>query len=108
MSKIADFYAKVIADKGLRDKVAGILKGKDINQATDEQLAQIGELAKSTGYDVTLEEAKAYIESDAKDLSDEALDNVAGGKSTQCSGDYSGNVYVTVESGSSSDDSSSS
>ena len=87
MGRMAVFYAKVIADEGLRDKVAEILNGKDINQATDEQLAQIGELAKSTGYDVTLEEAKAYIESDAKDLSDEALEAVAGGgnKNTKCS-----------------------
>ena len=87
MDKMAIFYAKVIADKGLRDKVAGILKGKDINQATDEQLAQIGELAKSTGYDITLEEAKDYLAADAKDLSDEAHEAVAGGgnKKSSCS-----------------------
>lgn len=79
MSKMADFYAKVISDGTLRDKVNAVLADKDISQASDEQLKKIGEIAKEAGYDINLEEAKAYLASEAKDLSDSALDAVAGG-----------------------------
>ncbi len=79
MSKMADFYAKVISDGTLRDKVDAAIAGGDISQASDEQLKKIGEIAKEVGFDITLEEAKAYLASEAKDLSDSALDAVAGG-----------------------------
>ncbi len=79
MSKMSDFYAKVISDESLRSKLNDALGGKDINSASDEELKKIGEIAKAAGFDITLDEAKAYLASDAKDLSDEALDAVAGG-----------------------------
>jgi len=44
-------------------------------------LAAVVELAQSKGYDITVDEAKAYIRGQAnKELSDEQLDAVAGGK----------------------------
>lgn len=44
-------------------------------------VASIVEIAKGKGYDITLEEAKAYIQAQAgSELSDEQLDSVAGGK----------------------------
>ena len=44
-------------------------------------IASIVEIAKGKGYDVTLDEAKAYIQAQAKaELSDEQLDAIAGGK----------------------------
>ncbi|PCJ61648.1 MAG: hypothetical protein COA65_01480 [Rhodospirillaceae bacterium] len=44
-------------------------------------IASVVEIAKGKGYDITLEEAKSYIQSQAKqELSDEQLDSVAGGK----------------------------
>ncbi len=44
-------------------------------------IASIVEIANGKGYDVTLDEAKAYIQAQAKaELSDEQLDAVAGGK----------------------------
>ena len=79
MSKMSDFYTKVIADEKLREKVAAVLGDKAVEDASDDELKKIGEVAREAGFDVTLDEAKAYIKSDAKDLSDEALDAVAGG-----------------------------
>ena len=55
MSKMADFYAKVISDGTLRDKVDAAIAGGDISQASDEQLKKIGEIAKEVGFDITLE-----------------------------------------------------
>lgn len=44
-------------------------------------IASIVEIATGKGYDVTLDEAKAYIQAQAKaELSDEQLDAIAGGK----------------------------
>lgn len=44
-------------------------------------LASVVDLAKSKGYDVTIDEAKAYIDEQAHaELSDDQLDAVAGGK----------------------------
>ena len=44
-------------------------------------LAAVVDLAQAKGYDITVDEAKAYIREQAKqELSDEQLDAVAGGK----------------------------
>ena len=94
MSKIADFYGKVMASPELQGKVANVLAGRNIADASDDQLKEIGEIAKSLGFDIDLEEAKKYISSDAVKVSDEALDAVAGGlqKGTfKCSGKNAGN-----------------
>ena len=43
-------------------------------------VASVVDIAKGKGYDVTLEEAKAYIQAQAEgELSDEQLDAIAGG-----------------------------
>ncbi len=45
-------------------------------------LASVVELAKSKGYDITIDETKSYVHAEAgRELSDEQLDAVAGGKS---------------------------
>jgi len=45
-------------------------------------LHSLVEVAKSKGYDITMDEAKAYVSEQAdKELSDDELDAVAGGKS---------------------------
>jgi len=68
-------------------------------------LGAVVELAQSKGYDITVDEAKAYIREQAnQELSDEQLDAVAGGKghhhhhhkSTQVS-TYQTAVTVTTE-----------
>ena len=77
--KISEFYAKVIDDAALKAKVEKILGGKEITEATDEQLKKIGDIAKEWGYNFTIDEVKEFISSGEVQLSDDALDNVAGG-----------------------------
>jgi len=99
MSKMADFYAKVISEETLRGQLTSILAGKDITEASDAELEKIGEIAKAAGFEVTLAEAKEYIASDAKDLSDDALEAVAGGINkgkTECTGKGAGTME-TIE-----------
>lgn len=50
-------------------------------QASPGNLSSVVELAKSKGYDVSLDEAQAYVRGQAdQTLSDEQLDAIAGGK----------------------------
>ena len=98
MSKVADFYAKVLANEELQGKLGNILQGKNIVEATDDDLKKIGEVAKAEGFDITLEEARDYIQSDEAAVSDEALDAVAGGAQKgdfKCEGKNSGNQDKT-------------
>ena len=91
--KISEFYAKVIDDAALKAKVEKILGGKEITEATDEQLKAIGEVAKELGYNFSLDEVKNFIASGDVQLSDDAPDNVAGGVNkgvNSCSGDNAG------------------
>ncbi len=96
MSKVTDFYAKAIADEASKKELTDILGSKPINEASDEQLVKIGELAKKLGFDITLEEAKAYLTSEEAELEEDDLDAVAGGFNGKgvggdvCSGDSSG------------------
>ena len=77
--KIAEFYAKVTSDEKLKAKLEKILGGKDITEASDDQLKEIGEIAKELGYNFTIEEVKDFIASGDVQLDEDALDNVAGG-----------------------------
>lgn len=80
MSKVSEFYAKAISDEGAKAKLGEILGGKTINEADDEQLKKIGGLAKELGFEITIEEAKDYLNGDNAELDDDDLDAVAGGK----------------------------
>ena len=60
MSKVSDFYAKVMADETLKSQIVSILAGVSIENAEDEQLEKIGGLAKGLGFDISVEEAKEY------------------------------------------------
>lgn len=80
MSKISDFYSKVLSDDGLKKELESILSGKTISGASDEDLVLIGKLAERLGYDITLDEARNYISGDEAELDDSDLDAVAGGK----------------------------
>ena len=56
-------------------------------------LAAVVDLARAKGYDITVDEAKAYIRDQARqELSDDQLDAIAGGK-----GHHHHSVKVTVE-----------
>ena len=82
MSKVADFYAKAMGNEDAKAKIAKVIGGKGVEELTDDQLKEIGEIAKGLGFDITLEEAKAYLKSVEEELSDKALDAVAGGGAT--------------------------
>ena len=100
VNKITEFYAKVMADEKLKSKLEKILDGKDITEATDEQLEQIGDIAKELDYDITLEEAKEFIKEGEFQLSDEDLDAVAGGTNKGkviCKGEDAGVITVYVK-----------
>ena len=65
------FVADLKSNDELRDEVTGAAGG----------IGSIVEVAKDKGYDITVEEARDYIRSQASsELSDEQLDQVAGGK----------------------------
>ena len=83
MNKISDFYAKVIADANLRAKANEILGGKNIADLSEADLQKLANFAKDEGCDITVAEVKEYINSDAQELTDDALDAVAGGESKQ-------------------------
>ena len=98
MSKVADFYAKVIADEALRSKATEIIDGKTPDELGDDELGKLVEFAGEEGYAVTVVEVKEYLASGVRDLSDEAMDAVAGGKQKgafSCSGNAAGNKSTT-------------
>lgn len=80
MSKVTDFYAKALADESAKKELITILGDKKFEEASDEQLVKVGELAKKLGFEITIEEAKAYLSSDSTELDEDDLDAVAGGK----------------------------
>lgn len=79
MSKISEFYAKVMEDEAAKKELIGILGEKKFEEADDAQLAKVGELAKKLGFEITVDEAKAYFNTDSE-LNEDDLDAVAGGK----------------------------
>lgn len=90
MHKVAEFYAAALENKDARAKLSEILGETRIDEADDTQLAKVGEVAKELGFDISVDEAKAYLRPSDAELNDDELDEVAGGK---------GDTYVTCESG---------
>lgn len=80
MSKVSDFYAKALADDSAKKELIVILGDNKIEDASDEQLTKVGALAKKLGFDITVDEAKAYLSGDNAELDEDDLDAVAGGK----------------------------
>ena len=79
MSKMTDFYAKVMADEALKAELSEALKGKSFDAATDDDLLKVGEIAKKAGFDISLQEAKDFLDPKEAALDDDDLDAVAGG-----------------------------
>lgn len=88
MDKFKEFYTQVMADDSVKAEVKKILGKTPVDEATDEQLLQLGELAKTLGLDISLKEAKAYLANEDDDeegeVSVEELQAVAGGKAEAC------------------------
>jgi predicted ribosomally synthesized peptide with nif11-like leader len=83
MSKMKELYEKVAGDIALQTKFSEIMEQakSDGEEATGDKLILF---AKDAGYDITLDEMKAFFEAMAESadrpLSDTELDMVAGGK----------------------------
>ncbi len=96
MSKVAEFYAKVIADEKLRNEAVALLGDKTPQDFTEEELANLSEFSGRNGYELTVAEIREYLAAEVKDLSDEAMDAVAGGHKYKgdysCTGNNSGNI----------------
>ncbi len=82
MNRFNELYTRTMSDKAFRAEVKKILGKTPVEDATDEQLNQLGELAKTVGIEISLEEAKEYLSKstdDTDELSDGELQAVAGG-----------------------------
>lgn len=83
MEKMKELYAKVTADNALQEKFNGIL-GDAENAGEETTNRKLLDFAKEAGFDVTVEEMKAFFkeltEKKEGELSDSELDAVAGGK----------------------------
>lgn len=72
----------------------GLLEGLK-SEATG--VASVVDFAKSKGYDITLDEARAYIAEQSKqELSDEQLDAIAGGKDSPQGSQIGTNIQATT------------
>lgn len=80
MNQFSEFYIELMRSETAKKKIFEILDGKALDEAEEEQLIKIGAVAQSLGYQFSLEEAKAYFNTEEKALDDEELDAVAGGK----------------------------
>lgn len=80
MSEISEFYTKMLSDETIRKEIVGILGDHNLETADDEQLIKIGEIAAKLGYQISLEDAKTYLEGEEAELDEDDLDAVAGGK----------------------------
>ncbi len=96
MSKVAEFYIQALKDAEYRKRFAGIMAGTSLENIRDEQLEQLGELAREMGYSLTAEEARQYLSAEEASLSDEAMDAVAGGvkADAECKGENAGIIYI--------------
>jgi predicted ribosomally synthesized peptide with nif11-like leader len=78
MEKVKEFYKALSSDAAMKERAKALLdKGRPADEA--EAAAALIAFAKSEGYDFTADELKAYASAGAKELSDEELENVAGG-----------------------------
>ncbi len=80
MSKIGDFYKKAMTDGKIKAEISDILGDKELSAATDGELSKICGVAKKQGFNITVDEAKAYLSAAGGELNEEELDAVAGGK----------------------------
>ncbi len=87
MDKFKLFYAQAMTDDAVRAEVKKILGKTPVDDASDDQLIKLGELAKTIGLDIALDEAKAYLgnaDDEEGELSADELQAVAGGEKGDC------------------------
>ena len=82
-NKIQEIYNRLTNDQAFAEELKKFEESKEIT-SPEESAAAFIEFAKSQGYDITLDELKAFAEAQCKPLSEEELDsvNAAGGLAT--------------------------
>lgn len=80
MNKFTAFYEALMQDKNKKVQLERILCNKNIEEADMEELEQISKLALELGFDISAEEARDYLYVEERELDEEDLDAVAGGK----------------------------
>jgi hypothetical protein len=82
-NKVQEIYNRLITEQAFAEKLKKFEEDKEITSPEDSAAAFI-EFAKLNGYEVTIEEIKAFAEETCKPLSEEELDsvNAAGGLGT--------------------------
>ena len=79
-NKIQEIYTRLTTDQDFAEELKKFAAGKQI-ASLEEDAAAFIEFAKLQGYDVTIDELKAFAETQCKALSEKELDsvNAAGG-----------------------------
>ncbi len=80
MSKFTDFYEALLQNEEAKKQVLDILGEKALSQADDQELEAISSIAGQLGYEISGEEARKYFQDEEKELDEDELDAVAGGK----------------------------
>ena len=82
-NKVQEIYTRLTTDQAFVEQLKKFEEGKEIT-SPEESAAAFIEFAKLNGYDITIEEIKAFAEETCKSLSEEELDsvNAAGGLAT--------------------------
>jgi hypothetical protein len=74
-NKIQEINNRLTTDQAFAEELKKFLEGKEIATPEEEAAAFI-EFAKLNGYDITIDELKAFAENQSKALSEEELDSV--------------------------------
>jgi hypothetical protein len=74
-NKMQEIYNRLITDQAFAEELKKFEDGKEIT-TPEESAAAFIEFAKLQGYDVTIDEMKAFAENQSKALSEEELDSV--------------------------------
>jgi uncharacterized protein YmfQ (DUF2313 family) len=74
-NKIQEINNRLTTDQAFAEELKNFLEGKEIATPEEEAAAFI-EFAKLNGYDITIDELKAFAENQSKALSEEELDSV--------------------------------
>jgi hypothetical protein len=74
-NKLQEIYDRLTTDQAFAEELKKFEEGKEIS-TPEESAAAFIEFAKLQGYDVTIDELKAFAENQSKALSEEELDSV--------------------------------
>ena len=74
-NKIQEIYTRLTTDQAFAEELKKFEEGKEIT-SPEESAAAFIEFAKLQGYDITIDELKAFVETQCKALSEEELEKI--------------------------------